>query len=107
MIGAANLAPDFRSASGAKSVTWSGATTITSGTLMLTGSGTIQPGNLGAGTITIANLIQSSGSILDYQLGSSSDLVTVTGDLQRGYCRQWFQCEPSRGVGPENAFPDP
>ena len=87
---------------------YTGGTTITSGTLNVTGSlaagsavtvtgtlagsgtvagtvnasdGKIAPGNGGAGTLSTGNLTLSGTSTLEFELGTSSDKIAVTGNL--------------------------
>lgn len=90
--------------------TYSGATIINAGTLVINGStasgsavtvssgailagtgtasgsvnasgGTISPGNTGTGTLSTGALTLNSSSNLNYELGSSSDRITVNGNL--------------------------
>ncbi len=44
------------------------------------GGATISPGNGGAGTLTIEALTLNSSSLLDFELGSTSDLIDVSGN---------------------------
>jgi autotransporter-associated beta strand protein len=72
--------------------TGSGAANVNAGTLAGTGTisglvtvandATIQPGNSSAGTLTLGNgLVLNGTSILDYDVGTSTDQIAVTGNL--------------------------
>jgi autotransporter-associated beta strand protein len=55
------------------------------GQVSLAAGATLAPGSNGSGTLTITNdLGLNNASILQFQLGTSSDLVSVTGDLTLG-----------------------
>ena len=55
------------------------------GQVSLAAGATLAPGSNGSGTLTIANdLGLNNASILQFQLGTSSDQVSVTGDLTLG-----------------------
>ena len=50
----------------------------------MTINGTLSPGN-SPGTLTVSNnLVASSTAVLQYQLGTSSDLTKVSGNLTLG-----------------------
>lgn len=88
--------------------TYTGATLVSAGTLNVTGSiesgsavtvsatlsgdgtvagtvnvsnGTIIPGNGGTGTLSTGTLTLNGSSTLNYEIGTSSDLIAITGDL--------------------------
>ena len=75
----------------AGSGTGTGAVTVVSGATLggsgviggpVTVNGTLAPGNSGVGTLTISNsLVVNSGAVLQYALGTNSDLTVVSGNL--------------------------
>ncbi len=54
--------------------------TSATSTMVQTG-GAISPGVSGPGTLTLNNLLLNAGSLLSYDLGTSSDLISVVGTL--------------------------
>ena len=50
------------------------------GLVTVNAGGTLAPGN-GVGTMTISNLVVSSGAVLQYDLGTSNDLTVVSSNL--------------------------
>ena len=71
--------------------TFTGATAIQTGalagigtlasTVTMSGSAHLAPGDSGPGTLTLAGLTLNNNSIVDLDLGSSSDLIVVNGTL--------------------------
>jgi len=76
------------------SATGTGAVTVTSGATLggggivggpVTVDGALAPGNNGVGTLTIGdNLVVDGGAMLQYELGTNSDLTAVAGNLTLG-----------------------
>jgi PKD repeat protein len=55
---------------------------VIEGPVTLTNAGTLSPGSGGVGTLTVSNeLVLGSASVLQYELGSNSDLTVVSSNL--------------------------
>lgn len=84
-ISAGNLCVNGSIASASAVTVASGATLsgngTVSGNVTVAGEGTLEPGDGNTATLSTGNLTLNSSSILNFQLGSSSDKIAVSGDL--------------------------